>query len=250
MNSEALIGLLVVLFAIAATLLYSRKRIQSRRGYVPRQLAEITRLKRALGMAVEDGSRIHIALGNGGLTTPTGAATLSALDSLEALGMVNATSDHPPLSTSGDGAAALLSKDVLHHVSYETNTRDLYDPDDGTLTGISPFSYAVGNLDMMRDAEMQTHLFIGNFGMEAGLLADRAEETGNYSLAASDSLTAQSVFYASSRDVLIGEELFALPAYLANRPAYLVSLQVQDLLRVMICLTLLTGAVLKLLGLL
>ncbi len=42
----------------------------------------------------------------------------------------------------------------------------------------------------------------------------------------------------------------ALPAYLANRPAYLVSLQVQDLLRVMICLTLLTGAVLKLLGLL
>ena len=250
MTSEALIGLLVVLFALAAMVLYSRKRTQSRRVFALRKLPEITRLKRALGMAVEDGSRVHIALGNAGLTTPTGSATLSALDTLEALGMVNATSDHPPLATSGDGATALLSKDVLHHVSYETNTRDLYDPDDGALTGISPFSYATGTLDMMRDPEIRTHLFIGNFGMEAGLLADRAEENGSYSLAASDSLTAQSVFFAASRDVLIGEELFALPAYLANRPVYQASLKVQDLLRVLVCLALLTGAALKLLGML
>jgi hypothetical protein len=48
--------------------------------------------------------------------------------------------------------------------------------------------------------------------------------------------------------VTIGEELFAIPAYMQAGPAYAASLRVQDLLRWVLIILLLGGAVLKILG--
>ena len=68
-------------------------------------------------------------------------------------------------------------------------------------------------------------------------------------MCSSDLIVAQSIFMATSRDVLIGEELYAVPAYLAYRPAHIASLRVQDILRILTGGALLIGAFLKGLGL-
>ena len=100
----------------------------------------------------------------------------------------------------------------------------------------------------MRGEQVSSNLLIGNFGPEAALIMDAADQKGVYTLAASDALSAQSVFYALSEDPLVGEELFAIPAYLQAGAVYRASLSVQDVLRWLVILLLIAGVILKIVG--
>ena len=247
---ESLAGLVVVILSVVGIIFFSSKKIRTKYPPVFRKIPGITRLRRAIGLSVETGSQMHVGLGNADLNNPASTSSLVGLSSLHRLGQLSSTSDQPPISTSGDGGISILSKDILHTVSIETNTRELYDPDHGMLTGITPLSYAVGALDIMQNPAVKTNILIGNFGPEVGFLTERSESAGNFTIAASDSLVAQSVFLATTRDVLIGEETFAVPAYLAYSPVHLASLRVQDILRLGLGIALVIGAALKVLGIL
>jgi hypothetical protein len=56
------------------------------------------------------------------------------------------------------------------------------------------------------------------------------------------------VFFATSQDPLIGEELFAAGAYVGAGPSHEASLHVQDILRWLIILAIILGSVLKFVG--
>ncbi len=80
------------------------------------------------------------------------------------------------------------------------------------------------------------------------MLAEAADRENASLIAASDNLSAQSVFYASSQTPLIGEELFAAGAYVGAGAAHDASLNVQDILRWLIILAILIGSLLKFVG--
>jgi hypothetical protein len=54
--------------------------------------------------------------------------------------------------------------------------------------------------------------------------------------------------YAAAQDPLIGEELFASGAYVGAGPSHEASLQVQDVLRWLIIIALVIGALFRLVG--
>jgi len=99
-----------------------------------------------------------------------------------------------------------------------------------------------------RDENVSTNVVIGDLGPEAALLAESADRENTDLIAASDNLSAQSVFYASSENPLIGEELFAAGAYTGAGASHEASLQVQDVLRWLVILALLGGALMKFAG--
>jgi hypothetical protein len=66
----------------------------------------------------------------------------------------------------------------------------------------------------------------------------------------SENLTAQAILFASTPDVLVGEEMYATAAYLQAGSAHRASLLAQDIFRWLLILALLGGAALKFLGLL
>ena len=80
------------------------------------------------------------------------------------------------------------------------------------------------------------------------MLIDAAERQNATVIAASESLTAQAVLFASSPETLIGEELFAAGAYLNADSLHSASLLLQDIMRWLIIFALLVGAGLKLVG--
>ena len=79
-------------------------------------------------------------------------------------------------------------------------------------------------------------------------MMDAAERENATVVAASDNLSAQSIFYATSQDPLIGEELFAAGAYVGAGPVHEASLTVPDILRWLIILAILVGSALKFMG--
>jgi hypothetical protein len=99
-----------------------------------------------------------------------------------------------------------------------------------------------------RDENVSTSIFIGDFGTEAALMVEAAERENSTIIAASDNLSAQSIFYATSQDPLIGEELFAAGAYTGAGSAHEASLNVQDILRWLVILAIILGSALKFMG--
>lgn len=241
-----IIGLVIVL--VATGLLLGLTFLRSKSNVVFRKISAFTHLKRAIGISVEEGTRLHISLGRGGLQTPQGAPALAGLAMLRHLSEQTSASDTPPVVTSGAADLAILSRDTLQAGYKAAGAQEIYNPATGRLTGLTPFSYAVGAVPSMHDENVSANVIIGHFGSEVALLTDSAERTNSMAVAAADDPSAQAVLFASVDKPLIGEELFAAGAYSNAGPAHKASLQVQDIMRWIIILVLLGGSALKLIG--
>jgi hypothetical protein len=236
-------GLVILSAILMLALAYLRRKSPP----VFRDIPAFTHLREAVGLVVEDGSRLHVSLGRGSLTTPQSASALAGLALLHRLADFTSAGDQPPIATSGDATLAILSQDTLKAASNYSD-RPGSDPVTGRLSGLTPFSYSVGTIPAIRDEKVSANVLMGNFGVEVGLLTDAVERENNFVVAGSDNLTAQAVIYASAQEPLIGEELFAAGAYVESGPVHSASLTVQDILRWSIVGAILAGALLTLAG--
>jgi hypothetical protein len=244
MNS--IIGLIVVL--VAAGLLLGLTFVRRKLEPVFREIPAYSRLKRAIGISVENGTRLHISLGRSGLQTPEGAPELAGLAMLRHLSERTSASDKPPVVTSGAADLAILSRDTLQAGYKAVGAEEIYSPTTGRLTGLTPFSFAAGAIPSIADEDVSANVIIGHFGSEVALLTDAAERANSSTVAATMDPAAQSILYASVDEPLVGEELFAAGAYSDAGRAHQASLQVQDIFRWAVILILLGGSALKVLG--
>ncbi len=238
----------LIIFIVAALLLLVFTFLRRKSPAMFRKIEAYERLNRAVGLAVEGGTRLHVSIGRGNLFTARGGSALAGLAMLRRLSEQTSISDNPPIVTSGDASLAILSQDTLQSGFRAAGAEDQYRVTTGRLTGLTPFAFAAGTIPIMRDENISANVVIGDLGAEAALLADAAEGKDTDLIAASDNLSAQSVLYVYSQEPLIGEELFAAGAYLGAGASHEASLQVQDVLRWLVILAILGGAVLKFLG--
>lgn len=235
---------LVAVFMVVFAFIHQRSPLSFR------NIRAFSRIRRATSLVVEDGTRLHVSLGNGSILTPAGASALAGLILLRRLGEITSLSDRPPVATTGSGVLNLLAQDTLRTAHEAVAVDQTFEMNNARLTGFTPLAYAAGVMPSIRDENISTNVLIGNFGPEVGLLTEAADRQNASVIAASDSLTAQAVLYASSSEPLVGEELFAAGAYIQAGAFHAASLVVQDILRWFIILALILGAGLKLVGIL
>ena len=244
---EPILGLVLVLLAAGLMVVFSLRR-RGRPRFALRPIVAMQRMRRAIGLAVEDGSRLHVSIGKASIISPNNPSALVGLSTVNRIGTLSSVSDRPPVVTSGDGTLALLSQDTLRGAYRAGNIIEQYDPLQARLTGPTPFSYVAGALPVVQDERVSATVLVGNFGPEIGLLIEAANRDGGFTLASSDAVAAQSVMYAAATEPLIGEELFAVPAYLQAGPVFQAGLRVQDVLRWIVVAVLLIGSILAFLG--
>lgn len=248
MTPTSLIALIIVVVAVLMMAVFAL--LARRSPFSFREITSFRLIRRSVSMVVEDGSRLHVSLGRGSLLTPFGAAALAGLSMLRRLSETTSTSDRPPIATTGDPVVNLLAQETLR-TAHESVLKDKpFDPTQGRITGLTPFSYVAGAMPYIRDDEVSTNILIGNYGVEVGLLAEASEREGAAVIAASDNLPAQAVLYATTPGSLVGEELFAAGAYHQAGSLHSASLVTQDVLRWIIIIVILFGVLLKLLGVL
>jgi hypothetical protein len=240
----------IIIFVLSALLLVFFWVLSRRSTPVFRNIPPFSRLRKAVSLAVEDGKRVHFSVGRSSPIAPSVAAAFSGLSMLRQVGERTSVSDQPPVVTAGDSVLAVLGQDTLRSAYRAAGVEDLFNATSGRLSGLTPFSYAVGTIPVLRDESVSVNVLMGNFGVEVAFIADAAEREGSFILAGSDSLTAQAVLFATTPESLIGEELYAAGAYVNAGPMHAASLRLQDFLRWLIFLALLVGAGLKLVGIL
>jgi hypothetical protein len=242
-----LIGLGIVGFA--AVLLLALSLIKRKSPPIWRVIPALTRLSRVVDLSVEDGTRLFVALGRASLLTSRGGAPLAGLALLRHIAERTSLSDRPPVAVAGESSLALLAQDTLQAGYRAMGAGDLYQPSSGRVSGMTPFSAAAGAIPIICDENVSASMLVGDFGVEAALLADVAERENTFLLGASSDISSQAALFASAQEPLLGEELFATGAYLGSNVSHAASLTVQDILRWLIILALLAGAALKLIGL-
>ena len=210
-----------------------------------REIPALAQLYRMLGLSVEDGTRLHISLGSGSLMDMRGGSALAGLAMLRHITEHTSVSDKPPVASAGDPVLGLLSQDTLQAGYQAAGVEELYSPTAGRVTGLSPFGYAAGAMHIPQYENVSVNIMIGHFGPEVALLTDAAERENVTIIGASDNLAGQAVLFANTQDALIGEELFSAGAYLGAGASHAASITVQDILRWIIIIALLVGAVFK-----
>ena len=213
-----------------------------------REIPAFTKLAHAVGLSIEDGKRLHLSLGHGSLIDSRGGSAFAGLALLRSVAERTSVSDMPSVASAGDPTLGLLTQDTLQAGYQAAGVEDAYVHTMGRVTGLTPFSYAAGAMQIPQNENVSTNIIIGHIGSEAGLLTDATERSGIKLIGASDNLAGQSILFANTEDPLIGEELFAAGAYLNSDPAHAASLTVQDIFRWLIILALLGGAAAKFVG--
>jgi hypothetical protein len=215
-----------------------------------RVIPGLQRLLREVSVAVESGKRVHVSLGRGGLFGYQGASAFMGLTILKRILRVAQKGDRPPLTTAGEANLVMLADSVNQKATEENKAVVQTGSGLNQLSGMTPFSYVAGALQAIHDEQVTVNVLAGHFGSEAALLLDTTGETDSLTLAGSDNLTAQAVIYPETEQALIGEDLYAAGGYLQSGKQFIASLHAQDFIRWMLILVLITGAVLKLLGIL
>lgn len=241
-----LVALGLIILAAILLLVFTFLRRKSSGLFRPIEAYE--RLNRSVGLAVENGTRLHVSLGRANLFTSRGGSALAGLAMMRRLAERTSVSDRPPVATSGDASLAILSQDTLQAGYRAAGAEEQYRFTTGRLTGLTPFAYAAGAMPTIHDENVSTNIVLGDFGAEAALLTEASDREDANLIAASENLSAQSIFYASAQEPLIGEELFAAGAYVGAGASHEASLNVQDVLRWLIILALVAGSLIKLAG--
>lgn len=241
---------LIFLLVFAGLIFLFAVPLRGKAGRAQRESTAFTRLKRIVGLAVEAGKRLHISLGSGNLSDIQAGSALIGLTVLERCARAASVSDRPPVATSGDSLLSILGQDVGDRTFRRLGTDQMVDAINSRLTGLTPFAYAAGALPVIYDEKVTANILVGHFGAEAALLAEAGERTGSLTIAGSDSLPGQAVLVATAQEPLIGEDLYAAGAYLGAGHFHGASLRAQDILRWLIILVIILGALAKFGGLL
>ena len=115
-----------------------------------RKIPTFSKIRRAIDLTVEAGTRLHISIGRGTITGPESAAAFVGLSMLEKITTSASTGDNPPAVTAGDPALTILAQDTLKSSYQEIGLIDQYRRTSSQLTGVSPFSFAAGAIPNSR----------------------------------------------------------------------------------------------------
>ncbi len=191
---------------------------------------------------------MHFSVGTGNLGNVSNPASLAALSSLEGLTTESNARDKPPLVTTGDGSLYVASLDV-HRKTFDTANSaggDVGTEPQFIASNSDPMSYGVGVSDIINREDLGSNLIIGRIGAELALIAEAAERKELEQIIGSDDLTALAVATPITENLILGEELYASAAYLRGTPADIAGLQLQDILRIFIAISILVAALISL----
>jgi len=239
------IGLIIVVLSLPiAAWVFS---LAARRGRPPqlRPISAFDALQGQLGRGVETGRAAHISIGVGGIVGEETLVTLAGASIVDSLAQEAADTGASPVVTVADGTALILAQDMLRHPYTRRGDISGYDPLDVQMLGMQPFQYAAGAMDLLAHSQPVSNAMVGSFGPEVGLIAAEGAKQGLVQVAGSTDVRALAVLQPSVDHVLVGEEIFAVGAYIDRRPGHLARLQAQDLARYILIGVIVLAALLR-----
>ena len=214
-------------------------------GNVPafRPLRGIAALTKRVGEVAEVGRPVHVATGASepGAVGPT-APTLAALLIAQRLAETVTRRGGRVIATTGDIVSLAAVRGTLRQEYRRSAFGTEYRGSNVQLVAHqTPVAYAAGVARRYASEPMDSGVVVGDYGAEALLIGVEGSDRRLPQLSGATTLSALPALTLSTDATLIGEELFAAEAYLAEGAAPKARLMSQDALRRVIVLLIILG---------
>lgn len=247
--------ILVLVVLVTFIILYFAAWLPIERGRRPalRPLRPLNRLQGMIEQSAESGQSVHYSPGNGGLNSQPGTAeSLNGLTALSSVARRTARARSGLTVSTNDTLTYLAADDTVKAEYVLAGRREDYRATDVRyISQQDRLGYIAGVDTIIGQKEVSGSILLGQFGSEYLLAGDRANRQNVSQVVGSSRVEALPVMLASAgpENTLLGEEIFAAPAYLDRRPSHLASLVAQDRLRLVVVGLIVLGVLLSSLGL-
>jgi hypothetical protein len=190
------------------------------------------KLANEVGRAAEEGTSIHITLGNGAIDNHNAMTSVAALHGLSTLIDLAAAYDTPPYMITGDPTLYLLADNRLRKAYARLGNLSLYRPNFVQFASSSTAGYAAVAAQQLSMNKVGTSIMLGAFNQEISLVSDTAEKQQIKSYGGSTLPQGLGALYPSisQEAFIIGEQLFAGENE-TQQSARIATLWTQDILR-------------------
>jgi hypothetical protein len=265
--ASALAFLILLIFVLGLLLLTPRiRRGQSVR---LRPLPGFTAAREAIARAAEQGRTTHLSAGPGtpGNNTSGSAESLAGLYVTGRLAQRCAASGTPLLATTGGALAFPLAENAVRAGFAEVgrltevpvvgaaSTASAPVTLEGRAQGVrmlahrDSMAYAAAVGDLTEREGVSNAVLVGAWGPEYLLVNEAQARTGIHAVAGATAPQALAPMFLGADHTLIGEEIYASGAYLDTNPAHQASLLTEDMVRWLVIVLILGGALLAMAGL-
>jgi hypothetical protein len=240
----------LIILVVSGLMLAGMMILRGRRGstVLVRSLPAFRDLRDRIQEVAETGGAIHVAAGHGALDGQDSVVSLAGLQALEGVADAAVAYGVPLLVTVGDPTLLAVCQDVVRRAYERRGLAGSYDSTRIRYVAPTPLAYGAGAAYELSVEGVAVSVSAGVLGPEVSLIADAASRRGLPQLAALADAGAAGAMYGVTEELAIGEELFAAGAQTTESRPQLVSLLVQDVLRVNLVVVTLIAAVLALLG--
>jgi len=141
-----------------------------------------------------------------------------------------------------------VADEVVKAGFYRAGHPDAFDPTSVRFISSEQFAFCAGTNGIMYRQKPATNIYLGRFFAESLILAETGYVNRAIQIAGTAEATQLPFFIAACDYTLIGEELFAVSAYLSGDPRLVSSLKASDAIKLVIVSVLALGVLAVSLG--
>lgn len=219
-----LVWTLVAIIGLGIALASAGKRLHIRR------LPAIDAIEEAVGRATEMGRPMMFVPGLAGVDVPTFQAIAIAGHVARLAARYRSRIILPVTDT----VILTMAEQVLREAYAEGGAPDAFNPEDIRFLSGDQFAFASGVVGLMNRERVAANFFFGSFAAEALILAETGQALGAIQIAGTPSTLQIPFFIAACDFTVIGEEYYAVTAYLTREPILLGSVWGQDVCRILL----------------
>ena len=198
--------------------------------------------------ATESGRPVHVGMGSGQLGTEETAQAGMGLAVFDYVARQAVAANQPVTGTVGDSSTLAAAQGVIQQAAWDVGFPGAYADDALAFCGPDRFAYAAGVVGMLQRGQHLANVLIGHFEAEGLLMAEMPSGPPMARIGGTVDPASAMLMRTSLDHAVVGEEVFAAGAYL-HRKSHLGSLAAQDLMRIVIIVSIVAGVIMSSLGL-
>ncbi len=134
-----------------------------------------------------------------------------------------------------------VADEVVKAGFFEAGFPDAHDPSSVRFISSDQFAFTAGTNGIINREKPATNLYLGRFFAESLILAETGHVNQSIQIAGTAEASQLPFFVAACDYTLIGEELFAVSAYLSRDPRLVSSLKASDYIKIYVVVALVAG---------
>jgi hypothetical protein len=236
-NRSRINQLLIFVAFVAAVLVYIRLAASGKKFFV-RRIAGLTAIEEAIGRATEMGKPVLYVPG---IDDMDNIQTIASMVILKDVARLAGTYDTPIIVPVCRPFVVPVAEEAVKQGFLSAGKPELYNPNNVRYLSDEQFAFTAGIAGIMMREGTVANLYMGSFFAESLILAETGFSTGAIQIAGTANVHQLPFFVAACDYTLIGEELYAVSAYLSKEPKLLGTLKASDLAKLVILILLVAG---------